>query len=175
MLAAVCGALVIVAGVAAALLIRFGEEEATTTTASAPGPVVTSPYDFTEATTGTLDFGAFGDAKFLSLTLETPEGYRSYLLKRDTEQFATLVVALARAHEGPAPESGPLGAAGGSAATSLPAEGTTGELTPALTVVMPDRTTYRFLVDQQHGLLVRGDRAWKTEEDLRTLLDHATQ
>lgn len=175
MLTAVCGALIIVAGVAAALLIRSGGEEATTTTASAPGPSVTSPYDFTEATTGTLDFSAFGDAKFVSLTLETPEGYRSYLLKRDTERFATLVAALAQAREGPAPKSGPLGAAGGSAATSPPTQGTTEELTPTLTVVMPDRTTYTFLVDQQHGLLVHGDRAWKTEEDLHTLLDRATQ
>lgn len=174
MLVAVCGALIIVAGVAAALLIRSGGEESTTTTASAPGPVVTSPYDFTEASTGSLDFGAVGDAKFVSLTLETPEGYRSYLLKRDTERFAVLVAALARTHEGPAPESGPLGTAGGSATSSRPTEATTAELTPTLTVVMPDRTTYTFLVDQERGLLVRGDRAWKTEEDLRTLLDRAT-
>ena len=133
-----------------------------TATSDSPAPVVTSPYDFTEAD-APVDFTGFGDAKFISLTLETPSGLRSYLLAHDSAGFATLVAALAGARE-TAVSSSPPGQ------TTLPQE----ELGPSLTVVMPDRTTYTFALDLEGDAIVRGAQAWRLPDDLKTLVEKTT-
>lgn len=145
------------------LVIRGGGTPGdSTATSDSLGPVVTSPYDFTEATAGTPDFTGFGNAKFISLTLETPSGLRSYLLAPDSAGFATLVAALAGARE---------------TAVSAPAPGRTTlpqqELGPSLTVVMEDRTTYTFALDLEGDALVRGAQAWRLPDDLKTLVETA--
>ena len=133
-----------------------------TATSDSPAPVVTSPYDFTEAD-APVDFTGFGDAKFISLTLETPSGLRSHLLAHDSAGFATLVAALAGARE-TAVSSPPPGR------TTLPQE----ELGPSLTVVMADRTTYTFALDLEGDALVRGAQAWRLPDDLKTLVEKTT-
>ncbi len=159
-LAAVMALLLILAGVLAALLVR-SDRVGTGVTTSLPAAAVTSnsPYDFSEAASDSPDFARFAQAKFVSLTLFRDGDYQSYLVSRDNAGFAPLIAALGAAGEVQAPET----------ATS-----TTGEdLRPTLTVVMPDRTTFTFFVDEGLSLLIRGDRAWKTRDALTGVLDQA--
>jgi hypothetical protein len=156
-------ALVFAAALLVVLVTRGGGTSGDSpATSDSPGPVVTSPYDFTEAD-APVDFTRFGDAKFISLTLETPSGPRSYLLAPDSAGFATLVAALAGARETTVPAPAP-------GRTTLPQE----ELGPSLTVVMTDRTTYTFALDLEGDAIVRGAQAWRLPEDLKTLVERAT-
>jgi hypothetical protein len=161
--AGAAAALVFAAALLVVLVTRGGGTSGDSpATSDSPGPVVTSPYDFTEADTPP-DFTGFGDAKFISLTLETPNSLRSYLLAHDSAGFATLVAALAGARE---------------TVVSAPAPGLTTlaqeELGPSLTVVMEDRTTYTFVLDLEGDALIRGAQAWRLPDDLKTLVDRAT-
>jgi hypothetical protein len=144
------------------LATRGSEAPGGPTTSVSRGPVVTSPYDFTEATP-TVDFNRFGDAKFISLTLKTPAGVRSYLLARDSAGFVTLIAALASAQQTVVPVSPP-----GQTTLSEPAVG------PSLTVVMADRTTYTFALDLKSNVLVRGTQVWRLQGDLKTLVESVT-
>jgi len=119
--------------------------------------VITSPYDFTEAV-APVDFDKLGDAKFISLTLETPSGIQSYLLTHGSAGFASLIAALTDAQE-----------------TAIPASFRRSEedIGPSLTVVMEDRSTYTFGLDIEEDVLVRGTQAWRLQEDLKTLVERA--
>lgn len=184
---AAAGAFLILALALLVVLVTRGDEAPVdpTATTGPPVPVVTSPYDFTEADEQ-ADFKGFADAKFISLTLETAGGVKSYLLAHDSAGFATLTSALATARETvvPAPPPGqttlpePPGGTtntGGTEKTGQ-ATGEPGgeEIGPSLTVVMPDRTTYTFALDLQGDVLVRGGRAWRLTGDLKTLVERAT-
>lgn len=157
------GALFIFAVALVFLLVTRGSETPRSpTTSVSRGPVVTSPYDFTEADP-TVDFNRFGDAKFISLLLENPAGVRSYLLAPDSAGFATLIAALGSAQQTVVPVSPP-----GQTTLSEPAVG------PFLTVVMADRTTYTFALDLKSNALVRGTQAWRLQGDLKTLVESVT-
>jgi hypothetical protein len=184
---AVAGALLILAVALLVVLVTRGHEASggPTATTGSPGPVVTSPYDFTEAD-APVDFNGFADAKFISLTLETPGGVKSYLLARDSAGFATLISAFATAREtvvpGPPPgqttlpePAGGTPTSGSSGATGQEAAGAGDEeVGPSLTVVMADRTTYTFALDLEGNVLVRGTQAWRLQGDLKTLVESAT-
>jgi hypothetical protein len=170
--------------VAVLVATRGGAPDHPAATSTSLAPAVTSPYDFTEADTP-VDFTKFRDAKFISLTLETPAGPKSYLLARSSAGFDTLTAALATATEVTATGSGTATGsdttagsvgAGGPATMAGPPSGTTpDEIPPSLTVVMADRTTFTFALDVAAGLMVRNRRAWKLEGDLKTLLETVSE
>lgn len=164
------GALLILAVALLVVLVTRGGEApgGPTATTGSPDPVITSPYEFTEAE-AQVDFNRFGDAKFISLTLETPTGLKSYLLAHDSAGFATMMAALASARETVVPTFPP-----GQTTLPKPAGAAKEEVGPSLTVVMADRTTYTFALDLEGDVLVRGTQAWKLQGDLTTLVETAT-
>lgn len=154
--------------VAALVATRGGAPDHPAATSTSLAPVVTSPYDFTEADTP-MDFTKFRDAKFISLTLESPAGLKSYLLGRASAGFDALTAALATAPE--VTTAGSVTAAGSATTAGPPPSTIPDEIRPSLTVVMADHTTYTFSLDVAAGLLVRNGRSWKFEGDLKTLLE----
>jgi len=164
------GAILILAvALVVGLVTRGGEAPGgPTATSGSPVSVVTSPYEFTEAD-APVDFNRFGDAKFISLTLETPTGLKSYLLAHDSAGFATLMAALAGAQQTVIPAPPP-----GQTTLPKPASAAEEEVGPSLTIVMENRTTYTFALDLEGDVLVRGTQAWKLRGDLKTPVEAAT-
>ncbi len=135
------------------LLLRGGGDTIPTTTTSAGAPVVTSPYDLTEAGDD-FDMSGVGEAKFASLLLETPDGVTSYMVAAGQESFSQLARAVA--------EATPMGAPVPATAESL-------------TFVMPDRVTVTFVLDRANGLIGRDGTAWRIGEDLGSLVSAVTE
>ena len=169
--AGACALLILAVVLVAVLATRDDEDTGgLTATSTTSGAVVTSPYDFTEAD-APVEISRFADAKFISLTVATPAGVKSYLLAHDSAGFATLIAALAGARKTAdrTTTSGRTGAAEGEKAG-------TGEeaIGSSLTVVMADRTTYTFAFDVAGDVIVRGSQTWRLQSDLKTLVERAT-
>lgn len=135
------------------LVLRGDGDGAPTTRTTTAGPLVTSPYDLTEAGED-FDLVSLSGAKFASLLLETPTGLTSYMVAAGQEPFATLADAVAKATEvqEPAPDAA-----------------------ESLTFVMPDRVTVTFALDVASGLIAREGTVWRIDGDLGSLVRAVTE
>lgn len=148
-LAAVAMVVVVAVG---ALALRGGGRTELTTTTTASGPLVTSPYDLTEAGDD-VDLADLREAKFASLLLETPEGLTSYMVASGQAPFSELAEAVGEAVR-----------------VDESAAGTN----ESLTFVMPDRITVTFALDIPAGLLAREGMVWRIDGDLEALVRAVT-
>lgn len=148
-------AVVLVAVMAAggALVLRGSDKDAVATTTSTSGPLVTSPYDLTEAGDD-VDLASLAEAKFASILLRSPEGLTSYMVASGQAPFAELAQAVAGAEKVDEPAT---------------------ETDESLTFVMSDRVTVTFALDIPAGLLAREGAAWRIDGDLGSLVRSITE
>jgi len=126
-----------------------------------------SPYDFTELPAD-ADLGMVKNATFVSVLLigedSRPIGYG---ISSERPAAQVLIEAVRQADE-VNPGDRPDVAAG------APAQLDSDDATiPAITFVFADRTTLTFTLDLEHGLITRGERAWRPEGDIQALIDAA--
>ncbi len=147
------GLLAVVVLITGLLVLRGDGDGAPTTKTATAGPLVTSPYDLTEAG-GDVDLRSLSGAKFASLLLETPDGLTSYMVAAGQEPFAALAGAVAQAIEvqEPAPDAA-----------------------ESLTFVMSDRVTVTFALDVASGLIAREGTVWRMAGDLDPLVRAITE
>lgn len=129
--------------------------------------VFSSPYDFSELPAGT-DLDVVENAVFVSIFKPNEDGRPTgYGISSERPAALALIEAVLHADEVD-PNDTPE--------TAASSAGPTADETavPTITFVFADRGTLTFTLDLQHALIMRGERAWRPEGDLRVLVETAT-
>lgn len=124
-----------------------------------------SPYDFSELP-AEVDLDRISDAAFVSIFVESETGEpTSYGMSSQLPDVRALMEAVRDADETTAetPATAAAASEGGAATVS----------TPTITFVFANRDTLTFVIDMEQGLLLRGERAFAPEGDLRSLMEAA--
>ena len=166
LVAAIALIVVMAAIVVTVLLVdRSRDDERRAAAAAATSTTgITSPYDLAELPADT-DLDVVDDAAFVSIFVPNESGtLTSYGVSAAVTAARALIEAIKDADE--------VDAATAAAVTGATTEGTATAST--ITFVFATRDTLTFVVDLQQGLIARGNRAWKTDGDLRGLVEAAT-